>query len=161
MSIRKIIDWAIDDKKNTMQAKIVGEPTKKYDNTGSWVWAVDVDLGLEVNSSIRSVPIATNNWDILFSQQGKGVTISRMGSAQWSVTGLAKVVSDTLHITELSFDDDIWEITSSRMIGDVIRPLTYGELGTILTDAIGYGILPYGIQAKFDYDGNLIQIMEY
>jgi hypothetical protein len=162
MSIRKIIDWAISDASNQLTGKIVSPFFQKADNSGDWTWACDVDLcNGEANSVLRSVPIATNNWDILYAEQGKGVTLSRMGNSQWAITGLSKDMRDTVHITLVTFYEDTYDIIGTRTIGNVYRPLTYGELGTLMTLAPGYGVLPYGIQGKFDFDGNFIEFMEY
>lgn len=158
MSIRKIIDWAIEDQKSEMKGKIVGNFHQVQDNAGNWVWACDVDIGGGEATNLRSVPIASNNLDVIYAEQGKGVSMSRMGSAKWAISGLSKVVTDTVHTTLVTFSDDIWAITGSVMVGNVIRPITYGELGTLIAGS-GYGVLPYGAQAKFDYYGNLIDLM--
>ena len=175
MSIRKIIDWAIEDQKSEMKGNIVSDFYQYQDAVGSWVWACDVDLGGGgENSVLRSVPVAANNRDIIYSQQGKGVSLSRMGNGKWVITGLSKTLNSTVRWTYVSFSEgalvgtgeDIFAITGTivtitgtRMHGGTNRPLTYGELGT-LTTPYGYGMLPYGIQGKFDYYGNFIEILE-
>jgi hypothetical protein len=161
MSIRKVIDWAIKDQRTDMRGKIVSDFYRQQDNSGNWVWCCDVDLGGNSVNNLRSVPIASNNLDVIYAEQGKGVALSRIGSAKWTITGLSKVITDTIHTITVSFRDDIWEVVGSVMKGDVIRPVTYGELGTLIADSPGYGMLPYGAQAKFDYEGNFIEIMEY
>jgi hypothetical protein len=45
MSIRKIIDWAIQDQKSEMKGNIASPFYQYQDYAGSWVWACDVDLG--------------------------------------------------------------------------------------------------------------------
>ena len=160
MSIRKIIDWAIQDQKSEMKGNIASPFYQYQDAAGSWVWACDVDLGGgEENSVLRSVPVASNNRDVVYAEQGKGVSLSRMGSGKWAITGLSKTLNSTVRMTVVSFEDDVFQISSSRMVGNIIRPLSYGELGTLIAP-YGYGVLPYGMQGKFDPDGNLLGIVE-
>jgi hypothetical protein len=160
MSIRKIIDWAIEDAQSTQQGTIVSDFYEYQDAAGSWVWACDVDLGGGEENVLRSVPVAANNRDIIYSEQGKGVTLSRMGNGLWAITGLSKTLNSTLHMLYVSFTDDIFQIQSSVMIGYTYRPLTYGELGTLIPP-YGYGVLPYGIQGKFDYYGTFTGTVRY
>lgn len=160
MSIRKIIDWAIQDQKSEMKGNIASPFYQYQDAAGSWVWACDVDLGGgEGNSILRSVPVASNNRDVVYAEQGKGVSLSRLGSGKWAITGLSKSLNSTVRMTVVSFQDDVFQISSSRMVGNIIRPLSYGELGMLIAP-YGYGVLPYGMQGKFDPDGNLIGIVE-
>jgi hypothetical protein len=159
MSIRKIIDWAIQDAKTTHSGTIASDFFQYEDASGNWVWACDVDLGGDENNVLRSVPVAANNKDIIYAEQGKGVNLSRMGNGMWAITGLSKTVNSTVHWTFVSFEDDIFTITGTRMAGNIVRPLTYGELGS-LAAPYGYGVLPYGTKGKFDYEGNLIGIVE-
>lgn len=157
MSIRKIIDWAIQDAQTTQTGTIASEFYQYQDAAGSWVWACDVDIGED--EVLRCVPVAANNRDIIYAEQGKGVCLSRLGSGKWSITGLSKTLNSTVHYIFVTFTDDMAQITGSRMVGNINRPLTYGELGT-LAAPYGYGVLPYGMQGKFDYEGNLIEILE-
>jgi hypothetical protein len=60
----------------------------------------------------------------------------------------------------ISFVDDIFQITSRLLVGNIYRPLSYGEMGELVAP-YGYGVLPYGLQGKFDAEGNFIEIMEY
>lgn len=158
MSIRKIIDWAIADQKSEMTGTIVSPFYEYQDYTGNWVWACDVDLG-GGQEVLRCVPVAANNRDVIYAQQGKGVSLSRMGSGKWAITGLSKTLNSTVHWTFVTFEDDVFNIASTKMVGDVRRPLTYGELGALVAP-YGYGVLPYGTQGKFDYYGNFIEILE-
>lgn len=161
MSIRKIIDWAIQDQKSEMGGTIVSDFYEYQDAAGSWTWACDVDTdGGDEGSVLRCVPVAANNRDVIYAQQGKGVTLSRMGNGKWAITGLSKTLHSTVHWTYVTFKDDVFTIASTRMVGDVRRPLTYGELGS-LVEPLGYGTLPYGIQGRFDYYGNFIEIVEH
>jgi len=158
MSIRKIIDWAIQDQKSEMQGTIASPFYQFDDNTGGWVWACDVDLGGD-KGVLRSVPIATNNRDVIYAEQGKGVSLSRMGDGKWAITGLSKILNSTTHYLFVSFIDDIFNISSKRLVGNTRRYLTYGEMGTLVAP-YGYGILPYGMQGIFDPQGNLIELLE-
>jgi len=159
MSIRKIIDWAIQDQKSEMKGNIASPFYQYQDTAGSWVWACDVDLGGGEDNILRSVPVASNNRDVVYAEQGKGVSLSRMGSGKWAITGLSKTLNSTVRMTLVTFEDDVFQISSSRMVGNIIRALSYGELGTLIAP-YGYGVLPYGMQGKFDPDGNLIGIVE-
>jgi hypothetical protein len=157
MSIRKIIDWAIEDAQATQKGTIASDFYQYQDAAGSWVWACDVDIGED--EVLRCVPVTANNKDVIYAEQGKGVSLSRLGNGKWAITGLSKTVTSTTHWIYVSFVDDTWQIISTRMVGNINRPLTYGELGTLVAP-YGYGVLPYGMQGKFDYDGNLIEIVE-
>jgi hypothetical protein len=158
MSIRKIIDWAIQDQRAEMQGTIVSPFYQYDDNTGGWVWACDVDLGGD-RGVLESVPIATNNRDVIYAEEGKGVSLSRMGDGRWAITGLSKILNSTIHYIFVTFSDDIFQISSKQLVGSIIRPLTYGELGSLIAP-YGYGVLPYGLRGKFDLEGNLLDIME-
>ncbi len=158
MSIRKIIDWAIQDASNQMTGVIASNFYQFEDLQGSWTWACDVDLG-EQYGVLRCVPIAANNREIFYAQQGKSVTLSRVNGTKWVITGLAKVSNSTTHYIFMAFGEDTYSVTRTRLKGDVIRPLTYGELGTLVAP-FGYGILPYGAQGKFDAEGAFIEIVE-
>ena len=82
-----------------------------------------------------------------------------MGNGKWAITGLSKTLNSTIHYIYVSFEEDIAAILSRSLHGSIIRPLTYGELGALVAP-YGYGVLPYGMQAKFDLDGNLIDFLE-
>ena len=159
MSIRKIIDWAIQDAQSTQTGTIASGFYECQDAAGSWVWACDVDLGGDEENILRAVPVASNNRDVIYAEQGKGVSLSRLGNGKWAITGLSKTLNSTVHWTFVSFVDDVFAIAGTHTRGNINRPLTYGELGTLVVP-YGYGGLPYGTQGKFDYDGNLIEIVE-
>ena len=159
MSIRKIIDWAIQDQKSETKGTIVSEFYECHDDANGWGWACDVDLGGEAENVLRAVPVASNNRDVIYAEQGKSVSLTRMGSGKWSITGLSKTQNSTVHWVFVAFSDDLFTITGTLLRGNINRPLTYGELGTSIAP-YGYGTLPYGIQGKFDYYGNFIEILE-
>lgn len=157
MSIRKIIDWAIEDAKTTQTGTIVSEFYEYSDASGSWVWACDVDIGEE--EVLTNVPVAANNREVIYAEEGKGVNLSRLGNGKWCITGLSKTKNSTVHYIYLSFADDVWSITGAELRGNVYRPLTYGELGTLI-EPLGYGTLPYGARGKFTADGAFVEIRE-
>ena len=103
MSIRKIIDWAIQDQKSEMKGNIASPFYQYQDTAGSWVWACDVDLGGGEDNILRSVPVASNNRDVVYAEQGKGVSLSRMGSGKWAITGLSKTLNSTVRMTRRLF----------------------------------------------------------
>jgi hypothetical protein len=158
MSIRKIIDWAIDDARNTMIGNIASPFYYYYDYAGHWVWACDVDLGDE--NVLRCVPVASNNRELIYAEQGRAVTLSRLNNGKWVITGLAKSLKSTVHYIYLTFSDDVFAIIGSKLKGFIIRPLTYEELGTLVQPP-GYGTLPYGAQGKFKADGTFVEVVEW
>jgi hypothetical protein len=160
MSLRKIIDWAIEDQKSELKGNIASPFYQYQDYAGSWVWACDVDLGGGGDNVLRSVPVAANNREVIYAEQGKGVSLSRMGKGKWAITGLSKTLNSTVHMIFVSFVDDIGQISGRRLAGNIIRPLSYGEMGELIAP-FGYGVLPYGLQGKFDAQGNFIEIVEW
>ena len=158
MSIRKIIDWAIEDSRGQMVGNIASPFYEYYDGTGNWVWACDVDLGDE--EVLRCVPVASNNREIIYAEQGRSVTISRLNDGKWVINGLAKSTKSTVHYIYLSFGEDTYQILRKELRGYYIRPLTYGELGTLVAP-YGYGVLPYGIYGRFKADGTFAEIVEW
>ncbi|MBM4286887.1 MAG: hypothetical protein FJ135_01845 [Deltaproteobacteria bacterium] len=158
MSIRKVIDWAVEDKLSQKVGNIASPFYQLYDLDGQWMWACDVDLGDE--EVLRCVPVASNNRELIYAEQGRSVTLSRLNNGKWVITGLAKSLKSTVHYIYLSFTEDLYRVTQKLLKGYYIRPLTYGELGT-LVPPYGYGVLPYGAQGKFKADGTFVEIMEY
>ena len=157
MSIRQIIDWAIEDARSQRTGTIASPFYQYYDAVGHWVWACDVDLGDE--QVLRCVPVAANNRELIYAEQGRAVTLSRLNNGKWVITGLAKSLNSTVHYIYMSFTDDTYNILGKSLRGFVIRPLTYGELGTLVPPP-GYGTLPYGVQGKFKADGAFVEIVE-
>jgi hypothetical protein len=156
MSLRQIIDWAILQADGQITGKIASEFYCLYDDASGWVWAADVDISQNgQDETLQGVPIATNNTDIIYAQEGKTVALSKMSNGKYAITGLAKSSRGLGHITYVSFTDDIATINSTAWAGYTYRALTYGELATYG----GYGVLPYGARGKFDGDGNLVEIM--
>ena len=153
MSIRKIVDWAIQDSKGEIRGLIASEVYESHDIDGSWVWACNVDIGqAEV---LRAVPVASNNREIIYAEIGKPVYLKRMVGNKYSITGLAKTQISTIHYLYVSFADDIFSIVDEEYVGFTIRPLTYGELA----DYGGYGVVPYGARGKFDADGTFVSLI--
>ena len=158
MSIRKIIDWAVEDARSQQIGNIASPFYELYDPSGNWVWACDVDLGDE--NVLRCVPVAANNREIIYAEQGRSVTLSRLNNDKWVITGLAKSLNSTVHYIYMSFADDTYAILGKSLRGFMLRPLTYGELGSLVAP-YGYGNLPYGVQGKFRADGSLVEIVEW
>ena len=157
MSLREIVDWAAAGKEKQVTGFIASPFYEYYDSAGHWVWACDVDIGEEEVQ--RCVPVASNNREIIYAEEGKSVTLSRLGSGKWVITGLAKTKPSTVHYLYLTFQDDIFQISRKELRGWCIRALTYGELGTLA--GAGYGHLPYGARGKFNADGSFLEIVEW
>jgi hypothetical protein len=168
MSIRRILDWVFDEDKDHIYGTIASPFYELYDNAGHWVWAADVDIGKkgplknkkDSDGILKGVPVAANNREIIYAEQGKGVMLAKISPGKWVIAGLAKSVKSTIHFIYMIFEDDIFSIAREEFYGDYIRPLTYGELGSI-QEPLGYGTLPYGAQGKFDAEGNFIEIVEW
>ena len=158
MSIREIIDWAIEDSRSQITGTIASEFYQYSDYAGNWVWACDVDLGGDLGV-LRCVPVAANNRELIYAEQGRSVTLSRLNNGKWAITGLSKSLNSTTHYIYMTFEDDTYRILRRRLSGFIFRPLTYGELGTLVAP-YGYGVLSYGAQGKFDAEGNFIEIVE-
>jgi hypothetical protein len=157
MSIQRVIEAAIQRTTGDTIGTIASPPYQVDDGQGGWTWAVDVDLGEEQNGETKvltGVPIATNNRDVYYAEIGKPVAL-RKENTRWVVVGLSKTVKSASHLMYVCFEDDIATIVSDRMVGVTIRFLTYGELAAYG----GYGNVPYGARAKFDYDGNFIEFV--
>ena len=156
MSIRKIIDWAIAQADGQLIGTVASPFYQLYSDGDTWQWACDVDIGQP--EVIRSVPVASNNREIVYAEQGKAVALQKMGSGKWCIVGLAKTCRGLGHVMYVSFEEDLARITRDEFTGHIIRPLTYGELGTLVGG--GYGALPYGAQGRFTPSGALIEILE-
>lgn len=155
MSLKKVIDWSIAAADGDLFGNIASPFYEYYDTSGQWTYACDVDIGTE--EVLKNVPVATNNKDILYAQEGMPVALRNMGSNKYAIVGLSKKVMGNTHIIYMTFTDSIGTIVSRETRGFTYRPLTYGELGTLV--AGGYGAVPYGARGKFDPDGNLVEIV--
>jgi hypothetical protein len=154
MSIQKILSLA------TAAGDITGVTVSPfyqlYDDSNGYTWAVDVDLG-DGSEVLRGVPVASNNRDLFYADQGKPVAL-RKENNRWVVMGLSKTVKSYQHIIYVCFEDDVAQVVGDEMRGYSVRMLTYGELGDLTPE--GYGSLPYGTMGRFDADGNFIEIIE-
>ena len=155
MSLEKVVDWSVAKADGDLFGTIVSPFYEFIDTTGEWTYACDVDIGED--EVLRNVPIAMNNRDIIYAQEGMPVALSKMGPTKYAVVGLSKKVHGNTHIIRMTFGDSFGTIVQRQNVGYVYRKLTYGELGTLFSG--GYGVLPYGTRGKFDYDGNLIELL--
>ncbi len=128
-----------------------------YDDASGYTWAVDVDLG-DGSEVLRSVPVASNNRELFYADQGKPVAL-RQENNRYVVVGLSKTAKSYQHIMYVCFEDDIAEVVGDEMAGYKVRALTYGELGELVANT-GYGFFPYGVMGRFAADGSLIEIIE-
>ena len=157
MSIKKIIDWRISAEEKSIKGVIDSPFVRRYDqNVGGDGWVYVCDVKIEDGQTLKNVPIATNNREVFFSQEGKPVSLAR-SNGKWSVTGLSKVDFGFSHITYVTFTEDLAEVISEDWSGYVTRPLTYGELGSIIFT--GYGFLPYGTRGRFTQAGVFIEFV--
>ncbi|RJR37193.1 MAG: hypothetical protein C4567_13140 [Deltaproteobacteria bacterium] len=157
MSIKKIIDWSILQAEGEKVGMIASPFYQFYADGKSWMWACDVDIGEE--EVLRNVPVACNNREIIYAEQGKSVALRRMNNGKLCIAGLAKTSRGLGHVIYVKFEEDTYQIVGSAWTGKIVRPLTYGELGS-LGPAGGYGALPYGAQGRFTPAGALIEILE-
>ena len=161
MSLRKIIDWAILYADADLVG-IIASDFYQYSPDGiNWMWACDVDIG-GGQEVLQNVPVASNNRELVYAEQGKSVALKRMNDGKYVIVGLAKVSRGFGHIMYISVEDDIASVSHRGWQGYTIRYLTLGELGTIPNNAgeMGFGYLPFGQKGKFDGDGNLIELVE-
>lgn len=157
MSIKKIIDWRIESSRKEIKGVVDGLLKRQYDDSGNpdaWVYICDVKI--QGDKVLKNVPITSNNRDIFYSQLSKPVSLNNE-TGKWSITGLSKVDFGFTHITYVTFTEDIAEIIWEDWSGYETRPLTYGELGSVLWD--GYGYLPYGTMGRFTKAGIFIELI--
>jgi len=157
VSIRKIIDWAILKAEGEKVGMIASPFYQFYADGESWMWACDVDIGEP--EVLRNVPVACNNREIIYAEQGKAVALRRMNHGRWCIAGLAKTSRGLGHVIYLSYTEDMVRVVGEDWTGKIVRPFTYGELGT-LGPGTGYGALPYGVQGRFTPGGALLEILE-
>jgi hypothetical protein len=155
MSVEKVL--TIQGTSGDATGVTVSPVYQYFDDANQYTWAVDIDL-LDGSEVLRCVPIATNNREIFYADQGKPVAL-RKENNKWVVIGLSKTVKDFEHRMHVCFEDDIAQVVSDEMVGYKARMLTYGELGDLVPGS-GYGFFPYGVMGRFDYEGNLIEIIE-
>jgi hypothetical protein len=156
VSIRRILDLASERANDRMIGTIVS-PFKRLQADGSnWMWSVDVDIGQ--SQIMKDVPVASNNRELMYSQQGMSVSLNKMNDGRWVVSGLAKTSQGLGHIMYVSFSEDIATVIDEAMDGYTIRPLTLGELGTL--SPTGFGYFPFGCSGRFSAIGDLMEILE-
>jgi hypothetical protein len=155
MSIRKLIEAGIYRSGGQITGQIVSPIRELWDDAQGMVFCADVDIGQD--EILRNVPIATSNRDIYYSDQGKSVSLEKMNNSKWVITGLSKNSKGLTHYIYMSFMDDIAKVTSTAWVGATIRPLTFGELGSLAP--LGFGQFPWGAVGRFDVEGNFIGLV--
>ena len=157
MSIKKIIDWRISAEEKTIKGVIDSASVRRYDqNVAGDAWVYVCDVKIEDGQTLKNVPIATNNREVFFSQEGRAVSLTR-NNGKWSITGLSKVDFGFSHITYVTFTEDLAEVITEDWSGYETRYLTYGELGSTIFS--GYGWLPYGTRGRFTKAGVFIEFV--
>lgn len=146
-----LVENVIDDERT----EIVGRTTTRpklyiYDEAGNEMYVVDVDVGDGDSNVLRDVAVATGNNEIRYADVSTPVTLKKI-AGRWQVVGFAKTMPGTYNrvpVTVPSFDFGLPTYTTGTVetISFSVRPLTYGELGTLST----YGdATPYGAIGKF------------
>ncbi len=153
MSIRRIIDWAIEQADGDMVGTIASDFYQLAGDDHNWMYACDVDIGQP--EVLRKVPVATNNRELVYAQIGKAVSLRRMGASGWCIVGLAKTCRGLGHLMYVSFDEDIATVMDTTWYGYRTRLLTLGELDTYGD----FGKVPFGAMGRFDGLGNLLAIL--
>jgi hypothetical protein len=167
MGIREIIDWSNLITPGSISGTIASDFYEYYDPSGNYMWACDVDIGQQMLSVdaygnpttttvLTNVPVPSNNWELLYAQQGQAVTLE-FQNGRWVITGLSKTTQGLGHIIFLTFSDDVATVVRDDWYGYITRPLTFGELGS-LADG-GFGTLPFGCQGRFTKSGVLVEII--
>lgn len=132
----QIGEYDVTGRINQTSSYLLGVP-------GSSSWTLD-EL-LTVGSILRNVPIARNNYELIYADVGNAVELTRDQSGQWQVTGFAQEQPGTFNLVEVDLGNmTIGTITDLSISG---RLLTLGELGTII--AGGWGIVPFGASGLF------------
>jgi hypothetical protein len=157
MSIGKYTREVAKRTVKTRQGTTVSNIRQLYDDSRHWVWCVDVALPGQ-DEPLKNVPIAANNRDLFYAEQGRAVELTLAGDNKWAVTGLAKSVLGLTHLIAMSFGENLVTVLSKTVQGYAVRPLTFGELGALAPD--GFGQLPFGIQGRFAAGGDLMELLE-
>jgi len=153
MSLRKVIDYQIVKAEGDLVGRIASPWYLLYDVLGNSQWSCDVDIGqAEV---LRNVPLALNNREILYAEVGKPVALRRLGNGRFEVVGLSKHVLSDTHIIYVTFQDSVGEVVGGEWRRYSVRLLTYAELDLYG----GYGFVAYGTYGRFDFQGNLIDLI--
>jgi hypothetical protein len=150
---QEVVNRVIKSRRGTTVSPI----RQLYDDSHNFVYCVDVAIPGQ-DEPLRNVPIATNNRDLFYAEQGRAVELSVAGSNKVVVTGLSKSVSGLTHLIALTLTEDLITVGSTVMHGYVVRPLSFGELGALAPG--GFGQLPFGIQGRFDPTGSLVEFLE-
>jgi hypothetical protein len=157
MSLRRLIETVAEKNASSMTGTVASAFYQLYDSTAGWVWACDVDTGQEqtiedingdpVTTTVMvGVPIATNNRDILYAQEGWPVTLQKMAGNKWSIVGLSKSKIGTNVYIFVTFDQGYGSTTRTITLGKYTRKLTYEELSVYGM----YGDIPYGAIGRFN-----------
>ena len=158
MSVQKIISVEIYKSSSTKTGTIVSAIREMADDSeGNTVFVADVDLGGGLDI-LKNVPIACQNRDLFYSDQGKSVALSKINNGTWVISGISKHTVGRTHYIYMTFADDVILVTGEEWAGYVTRRLTFGELGALASS--GFGQLPFGVQGRFALNGSLYELME-
>jgi hypothetical protein len=157
MSIRQVIDWAIDSASGVLYGTIASDFYQVYSGEGEtgpiWSWACDVDIGEE--ETLTGVLIASNNAELIYAEQGKGVTLQKSLTGTYTITGFTKKTIGYYHYTYVSFAEDVTTIVRDEYKGFKYRRLTLGEIGTLAP----FGTFPLQPRGKFKADNTFMGLV--
>jgi hypothetical protein len=95
-----------------------------------------------LTETLRNVPLARANADLMYADVGNPVRLRRTVSGQYEVVGFSKEMPGTYTRVAVDIEDYTFGIVEDLTIQ--ARPLTYDELVDY-----GYGVVPYGAIALF------------
>lgn len=165
MSLINIIKVNVDRATSEAIGVISSPIIKAYDAAlERFVWAFNVDLQRASSNPnappfepLHAVTVDDPSRESYDAEVGTQVRLRRRPQdSQYVITGLAKFAPGTLSICLVTITDDVILINDPVTYGNVIRLLTYDELGPL---GGGYGNLPYSTVGKFDNNGTLIQLI--
>ncbi len=148
----------IDDNETELIGKTTSRPNLlTFDEALEQIYVVNVDIG--DGEELRDVAIATGNKELYYAEVSSPVSLKKV-AGHWTVVGFSKIMPGSFKrvpVTVPSFDFGLPTYTTGTIVTEsfLIRALSYGELGTILT----YGTInsAYGALGKFK-DGVLIEV---
>jgi hypothetical protein len=155
MTIRQVVDWVTESSSSETTGKIASAFYQLYDDANGWVWACDVDLGDDEGTVLSAVPVAANNRELIYAQEGSSVVLSKTLTGTYQITGLSKVVKGKTYYSYLTFEEDAVVISRTEVKGYTYRVLTLGEIGTLEP----FGTFRLQPRGKFDADGAFVGLM--
>ncbi len=132
------------NEKNGKSTFLTGLPGQKPED-----WQLDDSLPGHVDTTLRNVPIAKNNKDLIYADVGAPVIVERSDAGSgWQVIGFAQEMPGTHKM----YPVDLGEMTIDTVIDLSVttRLLTLAELGESYPDEYPFGSLPFGASAIYE-----------